>query len=85
MSGRVVFHVPALHCDGCIASVRSVLEAFSGVHSVEGDLDAFTLTVDYDLAAITPQAMRTQLDAIGYPADAALSERLLPSPSTGEG
>ena len=67
MDGRVVFHVPDLHCDGCISSVRSVLEAFGGVHHVEGNLDDFTLTVDYDLAAITPQAMKIQLAAIGYP------------------
>ena len=73
MDGRVVFHVPDLHCEGCIASVRSVLEAFSGVHEVDGDLEAFTLTVDYDLASITPQAMRTQLADIGYPVSSALT------------
>ena len=64
----VVFDVPDLHCDGCISSVSQVLENFSGVHAVEGDLERLTLTVRYDLTAITPQAMRMQLAAIVYPA-----------------
>lgn len=64
----VVFDIPDLHCDGCISSVSQVLEIFSGVHAVEGDLERLTLTVQYDLAAITPQAMKAQLAAIGYPA-----------------
>ena len=64
---RVVLHIPDLHCDGCIASVAYALETFPGIHSIDGDLEQATLTVDYDLAAITPLAMKKQLAAIGYP------------------
>jgi copper chaperone CopZ len=64
---RVTLDVPALHCEGCIISVSQVLEAFGGVHSVEGDLEKRQLTVDYDLTTITPQAMAMQLESVGYP------------------
>ena len=67
MLARVTLDIPALHCDGCISSVGQVLESFGGVHSIEGDLAARQLTVDYDLTTITPQAMAAQLEAIGYP------------------
>lgn len=67
MDDRITLRVPDLHCEGCVASIRSVLESFPGVREVKGDLDAFTLTVRYDLASITPLAIKTQLAAIGYP------------------
>ena len=71
MDDQITLRAPDLHCEGCIASIRSVLESFPGVREVEGDLDAFTLTVRYDLASITPLAIKTQLAAIGYPTSAA--------------
>ncbi len=64
---RVVLRVPDLHCDGCIASISYALETFPGVHDVRGSLEESTLTIDYDLASITPLAMKAQLAAIGYP------------------
>ncbi len=71
MDDQITLRAPDLHCEGCIASIRSVLESFPGVREVEGDLDAFTLTVRYDLASITPLAIKTQLAAIGYPTSVA--------------
>lgn len=71
MDDQITLRVPDLHCEGCVASIRSVLESFPGVRGVDGDLDAFTLTVRYDLASITPVAIKAQLAAIGYPASAA--------------
>ena len=71
MTNRVVFEIPDLHCDGCIAAVGGVLEGFPGVHAIEGDLSSMTLTIDYDLTSITPQAMKAQLASIGYPVAAA--------------
>ena len=55
MTNRVVFEIPDLHCDGCIAAVGGVLEGFPGVHAIEGDLGSMTLTIDYDLTSITPR------------------------------
>ena len=66
MDRQITLHLPDLHCEGCVASIRSVLESFPGVREVNGDLDAFTLTVRYDLASITPLAIKAQLAAIGY-------------------
>ena len=43
-----------------------VLEAFPGVFRVEGDLAARELTVDFDLASITPAAMSAQLADVGF-------------------
>ena len=71
MDDQITLRVPDLHCEGCIASIRSVLEQFPGAREVEGDLETSTLTVRYDLESITPLAIKAQLAAIGYPASAA--------------
>ena len=71
MDDQIALRVPDLHCEGCVASIRSVLEQFPGVRGVEGDLETFTLTARYDLASITPLAIKTQLATIGYPVSGA--------------
>ncbi|MCE2470217.1 MAG: heavy-metal-associated domain-containing protein [Dehalococcoidia bacterium] len=63
---RVLLDVPGLHCDGCISSAAMVLEVFPGVLSVEGDLSAKQLAVEFDLASITPAAMSAQLGGVGF-------------------
>ena len=66
MQQLIILDVPALHCDGCIESVTSVLENFPGVFSVVGDLDALTLSINYDDSSITPDAIKLQLASVGY-------------------
>lgn len=63
---RVLLDVPGLHCAGCVSSAAMVLEAFPGVFSVEGDLAAKRLAVDFDLGSITPAAMSAQLGSVGF-------------------
>lgn len=63
---RVLLDVPGLHCAGCVSSAAMVLEAFPGVLGIEGDLAAKQLTVEFDLASITPAAMSAQLASVGY-------------------
>jgi copper chaperone CopZ len=70
---RVVLRIPALHCDGCVSSVAQLLEEFPGVESVEGNFTAKEMTVEYDLASITPAAMSAHLAAFGYPVESAQS------------
>tara|TARA_Y100001960_G_scaffold42714_1_gene42080 strand:- start:3597 stop:3827 length:231 start_codon:yes stop_codon:yes gene_type:complete len=62
----IIFDIPALHCDGCIDSLKSVLENFPGISLVAGDLESLTLSVSYDESSITPEAIKLQLAAVGY-------------------
>lgn len=64
---RLKLKIPALHCEGCIDSVRLVLSSLDGIQIVEGDLQSQHLRIEYDLARITPQAISLQLASVGYP------------------
>ena len=63
---KVTLDVPGIHCHGCISSTTMVLEAFPGVFGVEGNVMTKQLTVEFDLASITPAAMSAQLASVGY-------------------
>ena len=65
----VALEIPALHCDGCLASVATVLSAFPGIIEVEGRLADKRIVVRYDLASITPEAMAKQLAMVGFPVE----------------
>lgn len=70
MLTKVVMDVPALHCDGCVASVADVLLALNGVQEVAGSVERKELRIDYDLSSVTPLAMKQQMALAGYPAAA---------------
>ena len=67
MNKLIIFDIPSLHCDGCISSITSVLENFSGIVSVHGNLEALTLAVNHDDSRIKSEAIKLQLSIIGYP------------------
>ena len=64
---RVILHVPALHCDGCIAAVASLLEELPGVLAVNGQLQEKILTVAYEQGTVSSVAISAQLAEFGYP------------------
>ena len=68
MLTRIVMDVPGLHCEGCVAAVADVLFTLDGVQEVAGSVMRKELRVDYDLATVTPLAMKQQLALAGYPA-----------------
>ena len=73
MDGRVVSTCLTSTAKGASPPYAACRRHSPASTRVKGALDAFTLTVHYDLAAITPQAMKTQLAVISYPVSSALS------------
>lgn len=63
------FHLPAIHCDGCLNTVRKVVES-EGAEYVDGDAAAKTITVRLQTPALTADALGNALEAIGFPPDA---------------
>lgn len=58
---QAVFHVPTIHCDGCVRGLKDKLGHLDGVVSVEGDAQEKTLNLTYDSSK---QALETLEDAI---------------------
>jgi copper chaperone CopZ len=60
--------INGMHCEHCVATVRSALERMQDV-TVE-NVTVGTATVSYDDASVTTEQMATVLDEAGYELEA---------------
>ncbi len=58
--------VPDISCAGCVVTIRMAAGQLGGVNSVDGDSNTQTITVEYDPAAVTVDAIRDALSELGY-------------------
>lgn len=64
------FRVPDIECDGCANSIKKTLGSTPGISGVDVDIDAKTVTVDYDPNVLDEPDMADALDDIGFPVKA---------------
>jgi copper chaperone len=58
--------VPEVHCDHCKRSIEGALRPLGGVASASVDVDARTVTVSYDEAAVARSELLGAIEAQGY-------------------
>lgn len=63
--------VDGMHCAGCADHVKEAVGKLAGVSSVTPDTKSGTVTVVYDPAKTSPDAIRAALKKAGYPAKVA--------------
>lgn len=63
---RAVLTVPGMMCENCKATVESALLGLPGVMSAVVNLESKTVTVDFDAASTTIEAMKTAIDDTGF-------------------
>ena len=63
-------HAPAIHCEGCAGSIKRSLGKLPGVQEVEVDVAGKNVSVAFDPAQTSAEAIRARLAAAGFPADA---------------
>ncbi len=57
-----------MSCMHCVASVKSALCELDGVNSAEVSLENGCACVDYDESKVSPEAMKSAIDDIGFEA-----------------
>lgn len=62
------FSAPDIECGGCAASIQKALGKVEGIASVEVDTEKKTVAVSHDDVLVSPEAIATRLDHIGFPA-----------------
>ena len=58
--------VDGMHCDRCVQSVRTLLQAVPGVLEVDVTLDPGAAVVAYDLSLCPPDALRRAIENAGF-------------------
>jgi len=66
MSERVVYTVPAIHCDHCAMSIREEVSEVLGVEAVEVDLESKLVTIQG--SELDDAALRAAIEEAGYEA-----------------
>jgi len=62
--------VPNIGCNGCVNTIKSELSALDGVQSVEGSVDAKTITVKFDAPASWQKIVEVMTEIDYAPAEA---------------
>jgi len=69
MSGSIVYSVPGMHCDHCVAAVTEEVSGVAGVESVDVDLETKLVVVHG--SGLDDAALRAAIDEAGYDAEPA--------------
>ena len=67
MAKTTALQVPDVACQHCAMTIKDELSQIEGVLSIEVDVSAKTVTVEYDRAPDLEEA-KSRLEKIGYPA-----------------
>lgn len=62
-----IFEVENIKCGGCMNTIRKGLTQMIGVSRAEPDNENGTVTVDYDAALVSEEAIAAKLSDMGYP------------------
>jgi copper chaperone CopZ len=62
-----IYIAPAIHCDGCAASIKRVLGRLPGVEKVEVEVAEKQVKVQFDPSQVSEATIRTRLEMAGFP------------------
>ncbi len=69
MASETSLRIPAIHCDGCVATVTRVLQALPSVEVTQADTETKLVRVQFDESAVSVDQIREALDDVGFSAD----------------
>ncbi|WP_144905452.1 heavy metal translocating P-type ATPase [Halobellus captivus] len=69
------FGVPDMDCPSCAGKVESSVGTLDGIESVDPNVPTGRVTVDYDAARTTPEAIAERIESAGYRVTNASQER----------
>jgi P-type Cu+ transporter len=59
----------AIHCEGCANSIKRSLGKLPGVEEANVDISSKMVSVLYEPSEVTEEAIRTRLEAAGFPVE----------------
>ena len=63
---KIKLTVEGMSCQHCVKAVTNAVSALPGIGNVAVDLTAKTVSVDYDPAQSTLEAIKTEIEDQGY-------------------
>ncbi len=66
MAKTATLKIPAIHCGGCVSTVKRTIEALPSVEVTESDPETKLVRVQFDESAISLDQIREALDQVGF-------------------
>jgi len=63
---QAVLNVPSVSCNHCKMAIEGAVGALAGVRSVDVDVDAKSVTVDFETGDVTLEAIEAAVQEEGY-------------------
>jgi copper chaperone CopZ len=63
---EVRYHVPEIHCGGCVETIRKAILVLSGIERINAEVETHRVDVQYDPAKTTPAAIRERIVRAGF-------------------
>jgi heavy metal translocating P-type ATPase len=63
---KITFHIPTIHCDGCIKGLKEALSELPGVTLVEGNIENKTLSISYGETIVTSDTLQQTISQQGH-------------------
>ena len=63
---KIDIKVEGMTCGGCVKSIETALGQHAGIQSSRADLDAHTVTVEFDPGLIQQGAIESAIEAAGF-------------------
>lgn len=63
---KIVFNVEGMSCEHCVKAVTRAVGALPGIGSVNVELAAHTVTVEYDAAKTSPDKIKAEIEDQGF-------------------
>lgn len=63
---EITYHVPAVHCQACEASIRRALGKLAGIGRVDVDLDQKRVTVQFEEDRTNLKEIKDRLERAGF-------------------
>ena len=63
---KTIIKVEGMSCEHCVKAVTNAVNSVTGIGSVSVDLDAKTVTVEYDAAKTSLESIKTEIENQGY-------------------
>ena len=63
---KTILNVDGMSCEHCVKAITKAVSALPGIHSVDVNLEAKTVTVAHDTAQTPPDKIRFEIEEQGY-------------------
>jgi copper chaperone CopZ len=66
MTQKQLFHIPSMHCSGCVMILEGIEDELPGILRVKGSYQKASLEIEWDDQKVSLAEIRSTIQRLGY-------------------